>query len=74
MFIIGWKTVVVWFYVSYQVIDKSFGFDYAVEAEQANKLKMQYEAESFENCIGVFKLMGRYSGEFQFSILVFQVL
>ncbi|KAH7565342.1 hypothetical protein JRO89_XS09G0190800 [Xanthoceras sorbifolium] len=44
------------------VIDKSFGFDTAVEEAQRAINAAHVEAESFENCIGVVKLMGRYSG------------
>ncbi|KAF3446715.1 hypothetical protein FNV43_RR11895 [Rhamnella rubrinervis] len=44
------------------VIDKSFGFDTAVEEAQRAINAAHVEAESFENGIGVVKLMGRYSG------------
>ncbi|GMI84295.1 phosphofructokinase 3 [Hibiscus trionum] len=44
------------------VIDKSFGFDTAVEEAQRAINAAHVEAESFENCIGLVKLMGRYSG------------
>ncbi|GLU22315.1 hypothetical protein SLE2022_384020 [Rubroshorea leprosula] len=44
------------------VIDKSFGFDTAVEEAQRAINAAHVESESFENCIGVVKLMGRYSG------------
>ncbi|XP_019438445.1 PREDICTED: ATP-dependent 6-phosphofructokinase 6-like isoform X2 [Lupinus angustifolius] len=44
------------------VIDKSFGFDSAVEEAQRAINAAHVEAESFENGIGVVKLMGRYSG------------
>ncbi|KAJ7963090.1 ATP-dependent 6-phosphofructokinase [Quillaja saponaria] len=44
------------------VIDKSFGFDTAVEEAQRAISAAHVEAESFENCIGLVKLMGRYSG------------
>ncbi|KAJ6842300.1 ATP-dependent 6-phosphofructokinase 6-like isoform X1 [Iris pallida] len=44
------------------VIDKSFGFDTAVEEAQRAINAAHVEAESGENCIGVVKLMGRYSG------------
>lgn len=50
-----------------QVIDKSFGFDTAVEEAQRAINAAHVEAESFENGIGVVKLMGRYSGEFSSS-------
>lgn len=46
-----------------QVIDKSFGFDTAVEEAQRAINAAHVESESFENCIGVVKLMGRYSGK-----------
>ncbi|MED6132038.1 ATP-dependent 6-phosphofructokinase 3 [Stylosanthes scabra] len=44
------------------VIDKSFGFDTAVEEAQRAINAAHVEAESVENGIGVVKLMGRYSG------------
>lgn len=44
------------------VIDKSFGFDTAVEEAQRAINAAHVEAESFENGIGLVKLMGRYSG------------
>ncbi|XLT30374.1 ATP-dependent 6-phosphofructokinase 3 isoform X1 [Arachis hypogaea] len=44
------------------VIDKSIGFDTAVEEAQRAINSAHVEAESTENCIGVVKLMGRYSG------------
>ncbi|XP_062087585.1 ATP-dependent 6-phosphofructokinase 3-like [Humulus lupulus] len=44
------------------VIDKSFGFDTAVEEAQRAINAAHVEAESFENGIGVVKLMGRHSG------------
>ncbi|KAH9714026.1 ATP-dependent 6-phosphofructokinase 3 [Citrus sinensis] len=44
------------------IIDKSFGFDTAVEEAQRAISAAHVEAESFENGIGVVKLMGRYSG------------
>lgn len=46
-----------------QVIDKSFGFDTAVEEAQRAINAAHVEAESFENGVGVVKLMGRYSGK-----------
>jgi 6-phosphofructokinase 1 len=46
-----------------QVIDKSFGFDTAVEEAQRAINAAHVEAGSFENGIGVVKLMGRYSGK-----------
>lgn len=50
----------------YQVIDKSFGFDTAVEEAQRAINAAHVEAESTENGIGVVKLMGRYSGMYLF--------
>ncbi|XP_020226150.1 ATP-dependent 6-phosphofructokinase 3 isoform X2 [Cajanus cajan] len=44
------------------VIDKSIGFDTAVEEAQRAINSAHVEAESAENGIGVVKLMGRYSG------------
>ncbi|KAI3416958.1 PFK domain-containing protein [Psidium guajava] len=44
------------------VIDKSFGFDTAVEEAQRAINAAHVESESFENGIGLVKLMGRYSG------------
>ncbi|KAJ4952715.1 hypothetical protein NE237_029547 [Protea cynaroides] len=44
------------------VIDKSFGFDTAVEEAQRAINAAHVEAESIENGIGVVKLMGRNSG------------
>ncbi|KAG0500430.1 hypothetical protein HPP92_000502 [Vanilla planifolia] len=44
------------------VIDKSFGFDTAVEEAQRAINAAHVEAHSAENGIGVVKLMGRYSG------------
>lgn len=46
-----------------QVIDKSFGFDTAVEEAQRAINAAHVEAESTENGIGLVKLMGRYSGK-----------
>ncbi|XP_072965239.1 ATP-dependent 6-phosphofructokinase 3-like [Typha angustifolia] len=43
-------------------IDKSFGFDSAVEEAQRAINAAHVEAESVENGIGIVKLMGRYSG------------
>ena len=45
-----------------QVIDKSFGFDTAVEEAQRAINAAHVEAESIENGIGLVKLMGRQSG------------
>lgn len=47
----------------FQVIDKSFGFDTAVEEAQRAINAAHVEVESVENGVGVVKLMGRYSGE-----------
>ncbi|XAR67078.1 6-phosphofructokinase [Bertholletia excelsa] len=44
------------------VIDKSFGFDSAVEEAQRAIHAAHVESESIENGIGLVKLMGRYSG------------
>uniref|UniRef100_A0A7N0VAW3 Phosphofructokinase domain-containing protein n=1 Tax=Kalanchoe fedtschenkoi TaxID=63787 RepID=A0A7N0VAW3_KALFE len=44
------------------VIDKSFGFDTAVEEAQRAINAAHVEAESSEDGIGMVKLMGRYSG------------
>ncbi|KAL0726447.1 hypothetical protein Bca4012_022540 [Brassica carinata] len=44
------------------VIDKSFGFDTAVEEAQRAINAAHVEATSVENGIGLVKLMGRYSG------------
>ncbi|XP_058206676.1 ATP-dependent 6-phosphofructokinase 3-like [Rhododendron vialii] len=44
------------------VIDKSFGFDTAVEEAQRAINAAHVESDSIENGIGLVKLMGRYSG------------
>ncbi|CAI9091976.1 OLC1v1027100C1 [Oldenlandia corymbosa var. corymbosa] len=44
------------------VIDKSFGFDTAVEEAQRAINAAHVEAECVENGVGIVKLMGRYSG------------
>ncbi|XP_042060132.1 ATP-dependent 6-phosphofructokinase 3-like isoform X2 [Salvia splendens] len=44
------------------VIDRSFGFDTAVEEAQRAINAAHVEADSAENGIGMVKLMGRYSG------------
>ncbi|KAL0298333.1 UNVERIFIED_CONTAM: ATP-dependent 6-phosphofructokinase, chloroplastic [Sesamum radiatum] len=44
------------------VIDKSFGFDTAVEEAQRAINAAHVEVESVENGVGIVKLMGRYSG------------
>lgn len=46
----------------FQVIDKSFGFDTAVEEAQRAINAAHVEVESVENGVGIVKLMGRYSG------------
>ncbi|XP_057970113.1 ATP-dependent 6-phosphofructokinase 4, chloroplastic isoform X4 [Malania oleifera] len=45
-----------------EVIDKSFGFDTAVEEAQRAINAAHVEVESVENGVGIVKLMGRYSG------------
>jgi 6-phosphofructokinase 1 len=45
-----------------EIIDKSFGFDTAVEEAQRAINAAHVEAESIQNGIGLVKLMGRYSG------------
>jgi 6-phosphofructokinase 1 len=45
-----------------QVIDRSFGFDTAVEEAQRAINAAHVEAGSIENGVGVVKLMGRYCG------------
>jgi hypothetical protein len=45
-----------------QIIDKSFGFDTAVEEAQRAINAAHVEAESTHNGVGLVKLMGRYSG------------
>lgn len=57
-----------------QVIDKSFGFDTAVEEAQRAINAAHVEAESVENGIGVVKLMGRHSGELPFLIFFFLLI
>lgn len=47
-----------------QVIDRSFGFDTAVEEAQRAINAAHVEAGSAENGIGLVKLMGRHSGMF----------
>lgn len=53
-------TLLIGFWV--QVIDKSFGFDTAVEEAQRAINAAHVEVESVENGVGIVKLMGRYSG------------
>lgn len=45
------------------MIDKSFGFDTAVEEAQRAINAAHVEAECVENGVGIVKLMGRYSGK-----------
>ena len=47
-----------------QIIDKTFGFDTAVEEAQRAINAAHVESESMENGIGLVKLMGRYCGKF----------
>lgn len=56
-----------------QVIDKSFGFDTAVEEAQRAISAAHIESESFENGIGLVKLMGRYSGKLHSSTSYFNI-
>lgn len=44
------------------IIDKSFGFETAVEAAQASVDAAFVEATSFPNGVGIVQLMGRHSG------------
>lgn len=44
------------------MIDKSFGFDTAVEEAQRAINAAHVEVESVDNGVGIVKLMGRYSG------------
>lgn len=46
------------------MIDKSFGFDTAVEEAQRAINAAHVEVESVENGVGIVKLMGRYSGKY----------
>ena len=57
-----------------QVIDRSFGFDTAVEEAQRAINAAHVEAESIENGIGVVKLMGRYSGNYSHFMSTFCIL
>ncbi|GKE28475.1 ATP-dependent 6-phosphofructokinase 4, chloroplastic-like protein [Tanacetum coccineum] len=45
-----------------QMIDKSFGFDIAVEEAQRAINAAHVEVESVKNSVGIVKLIGRYSG------------
>lgn len=49
-------------FIFIQVIDKSFGFDTAVEEAQRAINAAHVEVESVDNGVGIVKLMGRYSG------------
>ena len=51
------------------IIDKSFGFDIAIEEAQPPINATHVEEERNENCIGLVKLMGRNSGKFCKTIL-----
>lgn len=53
---------------SWQIIDRSFGFDTAVEEAQRAINAAHVEAESVHNGVGLVKLMGRYSGMLQNKI------
>ena len=55
-------------FLCWQIIDKSFGFDTAVEEAQRAINAAHVEAESVNNGIGLVKLMGRYSGELYFLL------
>lgn len=44
------------------IIDKSFGFDTAVDEAKSAIMSAYYEAKDTENAIGIVKLMGRNSG------------
>ena len=64
-----YKHFVTWLLFSFvQVIDKSFGFDTAVEEAQRAINAAHVESESVENGIGVVKLMGRFSGKAHFLV------
>jgi len=54
------------FFFFLKVIDRSFGFDTAVEEAQRAINSAHVEAESMENGVGLVKLMGRYCGQFSF--------
>ena len=61
-----------WYFLLFiKVIDRSFGFDTAVEEAQRAINAAHVEAESIENGIGVVKLMGRYSGKFSTFCSIF---
>lgn len=55
----------------FQVIDKSFGFDTAVEEAQRAINAAHVEVESVENGVGIVKLMGRYSGNYLEQCIVY---
>jgi len=57
-----------YYFLLIQVIDKSFGFDTAVEEAQRAINAARVEAASVENGIGVVKLMGRYCGKFYLNL------
>ncbi|KAG4941963.1 hypothetical protein JHK85_046609 [Glycine max] len=56
------------FFTGGSVIDKSFGFDTAVEEAQGAINFAHVEAESTENGIDIVKLMGRYSVQYKFIL------
>lgn len=60
----SWLDCFIWAW--WQVIDKSFGFDTAVEEAQRAINAAHVEAESVHNGIGLVKLMGRYTGEMRY--------
>ena len=51
------------------MIDRSFGFDTAVEEAQRAINAAHTEAESVHNGIGLVKLMGRYSGKCVIAVI-----
>jgi len=56
------------------VIDKSFGFDTAVEEAQRAINAAHVEVESVENGVGIVKLMGRYSGKYSVTYVDYFLL
>lgn len=54
------------------MIDKSFGFDTAVEEAQRAINAAHVEVESVENGVGIVKLMGRYSGKQYYTNALFR--
>lgn len=53
------------------MIDKSFGFDTAVEEAQRAINAAHVEVESVENGVGIVKLMGRYSGKWLLQTVMY---